>query len=435
MDATVRDLPAQRRKPSPLRSLFTVATAAALRRLYPCAITGLEHYTAAPATLAVSNHRRDSDGPLLGSVLLRRRDGRVVGPLPHFVAREDLFERGFLAHYLRHCPASLRPLVRMISLRWCLTGGGAYPLRRVHERRVAEVLRDVIARLGDLPAAEALRPRYLAAFATEPALDPRTATLAQLLRADEHRLSRQWYGYRHLQLAVFRRIKPHMRQVIDCQLDRLARLLERGELVILEPEGHVSHDGGVRRPQAVLHELVNRPARPVRVLPISLTYDTLTTGAARIFVDIQPELTGLGGLARRGLDERVMAAVRSGCRVTGAQLAAGFLLYQPAGERWSETAMIEHVHGAARRCRDAVIPIDPCLPERRTCELRTREILAWGRRAGFLAPAGSGQWRVIAPAAPPPWLLRRTCSLLDYLRTELLETVGEARARDLALLP
>lgn len=434
MDATVRDLPAQKRKPSPLRSLFTVATAATLRRLYPCAITGLEHYTAAPATLAVSNHRRDSDGPLLGSILMRRRNGRVVDPLPHFVAREDLFERGFLAHYLRRCPAGLRPLVRMISLRSCLTGGGAYPLRRVHERRVAEVLRDVIARLGDLPAADTLRPRYLATFATELALDPRTVTIAQLLRAHEHELSRQWYGYRHLRLAVFRRIKPHIRQAIDCQLDRLARLLERGELVILEPEGRVSHDGSLRRPQAVLHALVNRPTRPVRVLPISLTYDTLTTGSARIFVDIHPELTGLAGLSRRALDERTMAAIRSGCRVTGAQLVAGFLLFHP-GDAWPEAAMIEHVYAAARRCHEAAIPIDPCLLERRSCELRARDLLAWGARTRFLAAEGSGRWRLAAPAVPPLWLLRRTCSLLDYLRMELLATVGEARARDLGLLP
>src|SRR5699024_8120414 len=76
-----------------------------VRRFFPCSVTGLEHYSATPATIVVSNHRRDADGPLLGAVLLRRQGLRLQPPLPHFVAREDLFEKGFLAHYLPRWPA------------------------------------------------------------------------------------------------------------------------------------------------------------------------------------------------------------------------------------------------------------------------------------------------------------------------------------------
>jgi hypothetical protein len=135
-----------------------------------------------------------------------------------------------------------------------------------------------------------------------------------------------------VQLAVFKRIKPHLRDLINHQIDHFTSLLEHGQVLILEPEGRLLLDGAFRQPRAALHELINRPNRPVRALPISATYDTLTTGRARIFIDIQPELSGLERLSRRAFDDRVTAPIWSGCRVTGSQLVASFLLPSPTLE-------------------------------------------------------------------------------------------------------
>jgi 1-acyl-sn-glycerol-3-phosphate acyltransferase len=433
MNASVQDIPEQRQKLSLWTRMILTITDVAMRRLYPCSVSGLEHYTGTPATLAVSNHRRDNDGPLLASVLLRRQNGLIVAPLPYFAAREDLFEKGFLAHYLRRCPASLRPLLKAINLSPCLVG--AYPLQRTHERSVAKALQDVIAYLGDMPVTDVLRPQSLIDLTAELMFDPRSVTITQLLRDYEHMLWRKRYGYRHLQVAVFGRIKPHLRDLIDRQMDHFTKLLEGGQVLILEPEGRLSLDGALRRPRAALHELIKRPNRPVRVLPISVTYDTLTTGYPRIFIDIQPELIGLERLSRRVLDDRVTASIWSGCRVTGSQLVAGFLLsHLSPGDVWSEKAIIKHVYAAAQRCQEAEIPLDPCLRNQQTCELRTRDILAWGCRTRFLTSEGNGQMRVTTPAAPPPWLPDGPSTLLGYLRTELLETMGSVRARDLDLL-
>jgi hypothetical protein len=434
MSASVHDIPVQQQKLSLWTRMILTLTDIAMRRLYPCSVSGLEHYTATPATLAVSNHRRDNDGPLLASVLLHRQNGLIVAPLPYFAAREDLFEKGFLAHYLPRCPASLRPLLKAINLSPCLVG--AYPLQRTHERSVAKALQDVISYLGDMPVADVLRPQSLADLAAELMFDPQSATIKQLLRNHEHMLWRKRYGYRHLQVAVFGRLKPHLRDLIDHQIEHFTRLLECGQVLILEPEGQLSLDGALRRPRAALHELINRPNRPVRVLPISVTYDTLTTAHPRIFIDIQPELAGLERLSRRVLDDRVTASIWSGCRVTGSQLVAGFLLSRPSpGDDWSEIEIIKHVYAAAQRCYEAAIPMDPCLQNQQSCELRTRDILAWGRRTRFLISERNGRIRVTMPAAPPPWLPDGPSTLLGYLRTELLETVGGTRARDLDLLP
>lgn len=434
MSTLVRDIPVQGENLSLWMRMVLTVTDAAMYHLYPRFTTGLEHYTATPATLVVSNHRRDNDGPLLASVLLRRQDGRFIAPIPHFAAREDLFERGFLAHYLRRCPASLRPLLKMIDLSPCLVG--AYPLQRTHECSVAKALQDVITYLGDMPATEALRPQSLRNLATKLKFDPQSFTISQLLHDYEHKLWRRHYGYRHLRLAVFRRIRPHLHDLIDHQIDHFTQLLEHGQVLILEPEGRLSLDGALRRPRAALHELINRPNRPVRVLPISITYDPLTTGRRRIFIDIQPELSRLGGVSRRVLDDRVTASIRFGCRVTGSQLVAGFLL-SLSGPRdaWSERTLIRHVHAAAQRCYEAAIPVDPCLQNQQDCELRTRDILAWGHRTGFLASKKKGWLHTATPGLSPPWLPGGRSTLLGYLRAELLETVGEVRARDLELLP
>src|SRR5699024_331978 len=120
-----------------------------MRLFYPCIVSGREHYSAAPATLVVSNHRRDIDGPLLGAVLLRRRGLCPQPPLPHFIAREDLFEKGFLAHYLPRWPRPLRALLAHINLGSFLQRCGAHPLQRTHEQSLAQVLRELYAGDGD----------------------------------------------------------------------------------------------------------------------------------------------------------------------------------------------------------------------------------------------------------------------------------------------
>lgn len=406
-----------------------------VRHFYPCFVNGLHNYTASPATIVISNHRRDLDGPLLGSVLLRRHDMRLAAPLPHFVAREDLFERGFLAHYVRNWPTPLRSLLAAINLRRFLTRCGAYPLQRTHERNVAEVLHEVVTQLGDMRACDALRPNRLESLARICGFNPCCVQVTDLVRDYSFELWRIRYGYRHLRLKIFRRIKPYQRQTIESQIDHFTGLLQHGQMVILEPEGRLSLDGHLRRPRSALHEFINRPRRPVRVLPVSVTYDTMTIDNARIFVDIHPEMTELHGLARQQLDQCVMTTLRAGCRVTGGQIAAGFFLFHLSrDDNWTDVGFMSHLREAARACHSAGFSLDPVLLEQQGCDKRARDILAWAIRAGLLS-SDDGRFRVINPSMPPPWLPDGPTSLLDYLRAELQDTVGKAIAYDLGLIP
>lgn len=407
-----------------------------VRHFFPYAATGIEHYTASPSTLVVSNHRHDVDGPLLGSALLRRRHGLVTAPFPHFVAREDLFEKGFLAHYLRGWPAGLRRLLVLIGLRWFLNRCGAFPLQRTHERNVAEVLQDVRENLGDMCMADALRPTRQGIFADMADFDPRTTRISNIVRGRDYQLWRQRYGYRHLRREVFHRLKPHLRTSIDRQLALFTNLLECGHMLILEPEGALSLDGSLRRPRAAMHVLINHTQAPVRVLPVSLTYDTLTTGKTRTFVDIQPEMTDLKEKSRDSIDQSVMTAIRAGCRITGGQLSAGFFLFHSNPENdWTGTTFVNHIHTAVQNCETAGLPMDPCLLARDDREERARDILKWGVETAFIERRGNDLFRVLAPDMPPPWLPDGPPSLIGYLRAELLEIVGSDLVRQLGLAP
>src|SRR5699024_9352931 len=107
---------------------------------------------------------------------------------------------------------------------------------------------------------------------------------------------------------------------------------------------------------------------------------------ARIFVDIRPEMTGLDTYDRRTLDDRVMTAIRSGCRVTGGQLAAGFwLTHGNAG--WSGAALAGALYDGARHCQAAALSLDPLLASRDGCDQRAGDIIRWGLRTGFLTAA------------------------------------------------
>jgi hypothetical protein len=119
--------------------------------LFHIEVPGLEHVTASPSTLVVANHRRDTDGPIVGTTVAERMLELNAGRAPCFVAREDLFRRGFLRDYLTDWLESLREILGRIDLRPFLDSVHLFPIRRIRERTLGEVLEDILAIFGDLP--------------------------------------------------------------------------------------------------------------------------------------------------------------------------------------------------------------------------------------------------------------------------------------------
>ena len=398
----------------------------AVRGRHRIEVRGHENYLGSPHTLVVANHRRDTDGPIVGSLILQRRGLRFHGVVPAFVAREDLFTPGFLEGYLTRYPAFIRRLAGRINIRPIIEGAGAYPIRRIQERTLGEVLTDVLHLFGNLPLEQVLRPTWVRRFGK--ALDRAPAMLTTRDALDQrcHPLIAARGGYRRLRADCFQRLKPFERAVIESQLTRFITLLDAGDIVILKPEGVVSPDGSFGRPRGALHALVNRATAPLRILPVSLTYDCMDADEAKVFLTVGSQISGLHGLPRAQLEGRVMEELRSGCTVTCSQLAAHRLLRLARAGRYRlcGSELRQFVAAAAGACNAAGLYVDPRLRERTQCSRRVDRWLQYCLGCGLLYTEGGDGYRTGRLDLPPSWLTNPRVSLLTYLDNELQATAG-----------
>lgn len=397
----------------------------AVRARHRIEVRGHENYTHSPHTLVVANHRRDTDGPIVASLLMQRRGLRFHGTVASFVAREDLFAPGFLEGYLTRYPALLRRLAGRINIRPLIESAGAYPIRRIQERTLGEVLTDVLRLFGNLPLEEVLRPIWAGRFGEILGRAPTALTTRDALDQRCHQLTVTRGGYRRLRTDCFQRLKPFERAVIESQLTRFIALLEAGELVILKPEGVVSPNGSLGRPRGALHALINRVAAPLCVLPVSITYDCMDSDA-RVFLNIGQQISRLRDLPRAKLEMRIMENVRGGCTVTCSQLAAHWLLRlaRAGRHRLCGSELREFVAAAAGVCNAAGLYVDPRLHERAQRSRRVDDWLQYCLRCGLLYTEGRDGYRTGQLDLPPSWLTNPGVSLLAYLDNELQTTVG-----------
>lgn len=394
-----------------------------IRCLYPIDVCGREHFSQAPSTLIVSNHRRDSDGPILASVLLQRRGLRVQGIRPYFVAREDLFRRGFLRDYLRYWPAPLRALLlSRLSLRGLLEGMHALPMRRIPERSLGEVLEDVLAIFGDLPLHEVLKPVWLDRVArTAAGLRNDPKRISDVLGRRDIALLRQQHGFSKLNRLCFHKLVPYERGVIDSYLARFVRLLEGGATLILEPEGAVSFDGRLNRLRGALHSLLNRPRVSPRVLPVGITYDSVTAGRQRVFVNIGPEMPDLKGLGRAETDARVATAIRRCMTVTCSQLASDYLcsVHRKGSRVVARPALDAYLAERTRRFAQSGTAVDARLLTRPLRSKRLDSYLACCIRRGILTPAEKNRYRLAPTYCESTPSVSRPEGIIPYMRNEL----------------
>ena len=390
-----------------------------LRTFNRIEVNGLENFTRSPSTLVVMNHRRDSDGPIIAGVLLLRRGLAVKGVMPYFVAREDLFYKGFLKEYLETWPHMVRELLSFIKIRSLLSALQACPMRRIRERTLQEVLKDVLNIYGDHPLAEVLKPNWVEQFnKLAPSSERGTLSLRKVLTNRYAPLLQQYYGLRKLTRSFFTAIKPYQKQIIELQLRHIVELLERGDTVLLTPEGKTSIDGCFDRFRAGLHILINRPRAELRVLPVGITYDFMTTERMNVFLNIGRELTDLKGLTRRDTDARVAKAIRARLTVTASQLASRILLsFRSKGGSFMAADLVERVGIEAQHCAEAGAHVDPRLLNNRELTKRMSQYLKYCLRSGMLVKNVNGTYSLHDGLKKP--FVHCSIGVMDYINNEL----------------
>ena len=391
-----------------------------LRLVHRIEVNGLENYSRSPSTLVVMNHRRDSDGPIVAGVLLLRRGMGVNGVMPYFVAREDLFRKGFLKEYLETWPGAIRELLGLLDLRSVLKALHVCPMRRVRERTLGEVLEDSLELFGDKPLADVLRPSWLAQFESlAPATRRGALTLCNALERRYRPLLLQEYGLRKLNRLFFDAMKLNDSRVIESQLQHIVSLLEQGETVFLTPEGMIPVDGRFERFRAGLHILVNRPRTSLRVLPAGITYDFMTSGRQSVFLNLGRELSGLKGLSRKDVDNRVAKAIVGQLTVTASHLASQLLMsYRTNGHgRFMAGELVERVGSDAQRCANAGAHVDPRLLDQRRLAKRMRQYFKYCVRRGMLLRNIDGTYDLHNGLEEP--FVSWSVGIMDYINNEL----------------
>lgn len=370
-----------------------------LHRLYHVQVSGREHFTFSPSTLVVSNHLRDTDGPILAGVLANRRGFSIYGVQPHIVAREDLFRRGFLREYLTGLPQWMRELLSPIDMSRVMRSMQVCPIRRIPEMSLGEILEDVAGIFGDLPLRHVLKDRWTDRFE---AIGGHTElTVKRVIHLRYRPLLRLRHGLSKLNPAFFQILKPYEKEIISAQLQYVLHLLENGRTVQLQPEGIISRNGCMAPFRNGLHLLISRSRVPIRVLPVGITYDFMTAGRPRMFVNIGPELTDLSAGSRKAVNALIAKAILAQSTVTAAHLAGSILnSHLRRGKGITANELITCVGREAARRADAGFHVDPCLLSDSALSKRIHDLLGFGMRAGAIIRQGDRLYNARSESAP-----------------------------------
>lgn len=250
------------------------------RALYQLHIDEEEPTTLPPATLIVTNHKRDLDSVILPAALywLQRPPRRVL----HFAGREDMFLRGFLAGFAV-VPWWFRRVLHEIDLTDVMHALRIHPVRRFPERTMDEALREAHQVLGDRPLAQVLVPDEVPPAALN--RDGGALTVSRALSWE----FRDWWQRPARQRAFLPELREMLaarqREVVRQQMEELAGVLGEGGVLYLAPEGVISPDGRLQAFRSGLRQILAL-ATGVSIRPSCIVYDFMRPGPLRVFIQV-----------------------------------------------------------------------------------------------------------------------------------------------------
>jgi 1-acyl-sn-glycerol-3-phosphate acyltransferase len=270
-----------------------------------------------PRSLLLVTHRSDWDVPLTMNIYwpgrMWTRDQRLV-----FVARDDMFLRGFVGGYPPALPLPARRALARVNVGRGLLGHRlALPITNPSRALLADVaLDDPALPLASLP---------------EEAVDPLRRRAARLGRAqprtladvhDGAYLDLLWRPYDRADLPGLHDFWGRRQARARRDLEALIAHVQDGGSLVLYPEGRPSPDGAVGPLQRGLAVLIRR-ASPDVLVPGGLAYDPLGRGRTRAYLTLGEPFAP----PRRGVEGTVLRALRRTLPLTPGQLAAHAALH------------------------------------------------------------------------------------------------------------
>jgi hypothetical protein len=250
------------------------------------------------------------------------------------VAAEDIFEQGFLAK-IAPFPQWVRRRLNSFNIDSTMRSLHAYPLRGIPERTVKEILTEVREIFGNCEIDRILKSKWSEKFQIHARTVGENEKLLRLNDIMHWNFREIWCQPGRINMLQGKEIQEVMqkrwREVIDKQLSWFVKILDRGGILFLAPEGTLSPDGKLCRVRDALHRLIWGTKTPLHILPINITYDFMTPKKMPIFLNVGQEIDGVENLSRAGLDALVRSRILSLSIITFSQLAS-FYLWQKAKE-------------------------------------------------------------------------------------------------------
>ncbi|MEW6033229.1 MAG: hypothetical protein AB1603_00035 [Chloroflexota bacterium] len=295
-------------------------------------VNGMSNFKRRPSTIIVTNHKRDADGGLLGSTLCSGRGLFTTNLTLHYVSRDDLFRVGFLSKYvLSSAPGIVRRPLRYVSVGGLMRLLRVKPIAYLSERTVGDTLVDIGERMAQWSLDRVLTNHFLQhvrewAAVTEREGKRRLMTIRDSFRWPLWRALQRVWDPRFYHVEAFAELKATLRADIRQQIAMLASLLREGQSLFITPEGMLSKSGALGRIRYGLCQVIRDSGVKVRLLPVFVTYDWMTTRRTTAFVEVGAEVEGAERMSPKELNALVRERLRALGTITMGNLACAYIL-------------------------------------------------------------------------------------------------------------
>ena len=362
-------------------------------------IIGLNNYTGSPSTLVVSNHKRDLDMLVIAPALHFGDSFPRSLVRPYFAARDDEFAPSFLATYYNLPQWLNRIILYKLDISPVMYAFRAYPMRQAHAATTNQALRETLLMEGNAELGKVAQESWLqrSADSLEIPIDRlKSMTIRDLMSWRYLKILRQKADSSMLQGNLCRRMRLFQGRAIRKQLEYFAELLSQGKTLFLAPEGELSSDGMFCPIRGSHHRLIKMSRRTVKILPMNISYDFMTTGRMKVFLNIGREIPDMKELSKAELELRVKDSLLKLAVVTMSQIGS-YSLYREAAqgndilieENWQQQLV-----NLAQKTEEVGLGVDKALLNERFLRKNIKSFVNYCLRKGQLAEVSPGRLRI-----------------------------------------
>lgn len=366
------------------------------RAIFDIRVKGLHNFSVSPSTIIAVTHKKDLDEIIVASTLHFRKTLFHPQFRMWFAARDDVFERGFLSTYFQ-LPRFWGRLMYAINLSPVMAAFRARPISRLTRSKVGNILRDVYRYKGNIALKDILKAQWITKFASllpSPVNSNLSNTsLKDSISYDYRVLHLQEGGLRMLKSHVSARIKHLLLNKINGQLNCFSNILDKGGILFFTPEDEHSPDGQFGPIRSGIRRVIAMAQADVRILPINITYDSMTVGRMRIHVTIGPEMTNLKRPTKNEFEKLIQIAITKLGVVNMGHLGSCCLLRaaQKNSDMVTKELLSREIHSQAQKLRSLGLTVDENLVDHGALSKRLDKFIKYCLRRHWLRAGTDGR--------------------------------------------